>query len=145
MSEELEAKTIEAQREPSETPPGVNISSNEARRHVGHRVRIQGWLYNLRKSGKIVFPLIRDGSGLMQCVAVKSNLREETFNALKSLTQESSIVITGTVRAEPRATGGYELDVDGAEILQRVSEGHPYPITPKDHGADFLMDHPHLS
>src|SRR3954467_13482350 len=120
------------------------ITISDARHHEGQRVKVQGWLYNLRKSGKIVFPLIRDGSGLMQCVAVKSNLREETFNALKSLTQESSVVITGTVRAEPRATGGYELDVDGAEVLQRVSEEHPYPITPKEHGVDFLMDHRHL-
>src|SRR5438309_5185685 len=128
MSEKLEAKTIEQQREPSETPPAVNISIHEASRHVGQRVRIQGWLYNLRKSGKIVFPLIRDGSGLMQCVAVKSNLPEETFNTLKSLTQESSLIVTGTVRAEPRAASGYELDVDAAEIVGRVSEDHPYPI-----------------
>lgn len=120
------------------------ISINNARQHEGQRVRIRGWLYNLRKSGKIVFPLIRDGSGLMQCVAVKSNLPEEIFNELKNLTQESSLVVTGTVRAEGRAPGGYELDVDGAQVVQRVSEEHPYPITPKEHGVDFLMDHRHL-
>jgi len=120
------------------------ISINDARHHEGQRVKIQGWLYNLRKSGKIVFPLIRDGSGLMQCVAVKSNLPEETFNELKNLTQESSLIVTGTVRAEGRAPGGYELDVDGAQVVQRVSEEHPYPITPKEHGVDFLMDHRHL-
>ncbi len=120
------------------------IQISEASRHEGQRVRIQGWLYNLRKSGKIVFPLLRDGSGLMQCVAVKNNLPEEVFNELKNLTQESSITITGTVRAEGRAPGGYELDVDGAQVVQRVSEEHPYPITPKEHGIDFLMDHRHL-
>ena len=120
------------------------ISISDARHHEGQRVKIQGWLYNLRKSGKIVFPLVRDGSGLMQCVAVKSNLPEELFNELKSLTQESSLIVTGTVRAEPRAVGGYELDVDGTQVMQRVSEEHPYPITPKEHGVDFLMDHRHL-
>ncbi len=120
------------------------IRISDACHHEGQRVGIQGWLYNLRKSGKIVFPLIRDGSGLMQCVAVKSNLPEELFNELKNLTQESSLTVTGTVRAEGRAIGGYELDVDSAQIVQRVSEEHPYPITPKEHGVDFLMDHRHL-
>ncbi|MFL6448469.1 MAG: asparagine--tRNA ligase [Bryobacteraceae bacterium] len=144
MSEELDSKATESRPEQLQAGEVTDISIHEASRHVGERVRIHGWLYNLRKSGKIVFPLIRDGSGLMQCVAVKSSLPEETFNALKSLTQESSLMVTGTVRAEPRAAGGYELDVDGAETLQRVSEEHPYPITPKDHGVDFLMDHRHL-
>ena len=79
-----------------------------------------------------------------QCVAVKSNLPEETFEALKDLTQESSLIVRGKIRAEPRAPGGYELDVESAEIVQRVPEEDPYPITPKDHGIDFLMDHRHL-
>ena len=83
------------------------IRISDAHNHEGQRVQIQGWLYNLRKSGKIVFPLIRDGSGLMQCVAVRSNLPEELFNELKNLTQESSLMVTGTVRAEGRAVGGY--------------------------------------
>ena len=125
------------------TAPRI-ISIADAKRHEGRQVRIRGWLYNLRKSGKIVFPQVRDGSGLMQCVAVKNNLPEDVFETLKSLTQESSLMLTGTVRAEPRAAGGYELDVDGATVLQRVSEEHPYPITPKEHGVDFLMDHRHL-
>jgi asparaginyl-tRNA synthetase len=142
MSDEIETKSAEASA--PVVGAAVDISIHEASGHAGERVRIRGWLYNLRKSGKIVFPLIRDGSGLMQCVAVKSNLAEDTFNALKGLTQESSLVVTGTVRAEPRAAGGFELDVDGAEIIQRVGEEHPYPITPKDHGVDFLMDHRHL-
>ena len=89
-------------------------------------------------------PIIRDGSGMMQCVAVKSNLPEPVFEALKNLTQESSFAVTGKIRAEPRAQGGYELDVEDAEVFQHVSEDHPYPITPKDHGVDFLMDHRHL-
>jgi asparaginyl-tRNA synthetase len=122
----------------------VPIEIRDASKHLGERVTIRGWLYNLRKSGKILFPIIRDGSGLMQCVAVKSNLNEQIFDTLKNLTQESSFTITGTVRAEPRAVGGYELDVTDAQVLQRVSEEHPYPITPKDHGVDFLMDHRHL-
>jgi asparaginyl-tRNA synthetase len=120
------------------------IAISSAHAHVGERVTLQGWLYNLRKSGKIVFPVVRDGSGLMQCVAVKSNLPEPVFEALKALTQESSLTITGVVRAEARAPGGFELDVTDAQIVQRVPEEHPYPITPKDHGVDFLMDHRHL-
>src|SRR5579884_4171421 len=116
----------------------------EAGRHAGETVEIAGWLYNLRKSGKIVFPLVRDGSGIIQCVAMKNELPEETFEALKNLTQESSLKVTGTVRAERRAPGGYELDVKSAEIVQRVPESDPYPITPKEHGVDFLMDHRHL-
>ena len=122
----------------------LEISIADAHKHVGERVEISGWLYNLRKSGKIVFPIIRDGSGLMQCVAVKSNVPEQVFETLKNLTQESSFTVIGTVRAEPRAIGGYELDVADAHVIQRVSEEHPYPITPKDHGVDFLMDHRHL-
>jgi asparaginyl-tRNA synthetase len=123
-------------------PSVIRIS--DAHAHAGERVTLQGWLYNLRKSGKIVFPVMRDGTGLMQCVAVKSNLPEPVFEALKNLTQESSLTITGTIRAEARAHGGFELDVDGAHIVQRVPEEHPYPITPKEHGVDFLMDHRHL-
>src|SRR5581483_5600161 len=126
------------------TSAPVAMKIGEARTHEGENVEIRGWLYNLRKSGKIVFPIVRDGSGLMQCVAVKSNLPEHIFDTLKNLTQESSLAVTGTVRAEPRAIGGYELDVTGAHIIHRVSEEHPYPITPKDHGVDFLMDHRHL-
>jgi asparaginyl-tRNA synthetase len=107
-------------------------------------VEIAGWLYNLRKSGKIVFPLVRDGTGIMQCVGVKANLDEALFEALKNLTQESSLIVRGRIRAEPRAPGGYELDIENAEIVQRVAEAEPYPITPKEHGTDFLMDHRHL-
>jgi asparaginyl-tRNA synthetase len=120
------------------------ISISEAARHDGETVEIAGWLYNLRKSGKIVFPILRDGTGLMQCVALKTSLPEETFEALKHLTQESSLVVRGKLRAEARAVGGHEMDVESVEILQKVPEDDPYPITPKDHGVDFLMDHRHL-
>jgi asparaginyl-tRNA synthetase len=120
------------------------IKIQDAGRHVGEPVEIAGWLYNLRKSGKIVFPLLRDGTGIMQCVAVKANIDEALFETLKNLTQESSLIVRGKIREESRAQGGYEMDVDGAEIVQRVPESDPYPITPKEHGTDFLMDHRHL-
>ncbi len=120
------------------------ISIAEAARHVGELVRIPGWLYNLRESGKVLFPLLRDGTGILQCVAVKAHLPEHVFQAIKDLTQESSIILTGTVRAEPRAPGGYELEVADLEVLQRVPESDPYPITPKEHGIEFLLDRRHL-
>jgi asparaginyl-tRNA synthetase len=122
----------------------TRIAIADAEKHAGETVQICGWLYNLRRSGKICFPLLRDGTGILQCVAVKSNLPEETFEALKNLTQESSVMITGKLRAEQRAPGGFEMDVETAQVLQRVPETDPYPITPKDHGTDFLMDHRHL-
>jgi asparaginyl-tRNA synthetase len=120
------------------------ITIAEAGRHVGETVQIPGWLYNLRRSGKVIFPLVRDGTGIIQCVAVKSALPEETFEMLRDLTQESSLIVTGKVRADERAPGGYELDVEGAELVQRVPESDPYPITPKEHGIEFLMDRRHL-
>ncbi len=113
-------------------------------KHVGELVTIPGWLYNLRKSGKIAFPQLRDGTGILQCVAVKSEIPEELFETLKNLTQESSVIMTGRVRAEQRAPGGYELDVTAAEVVQRVPESDPYPITPKEHGPEFLQDRRHL-
>ncbi len=120
------------------------IAIAQAGAHVGEIVAVSGWLYNLRKSGKIVFPILRDGTGVMQCVAVKRQLPEALFETIKELTQESSIVVTGKIRAEPRAPGGYEMDVEAVEVVQRVPEADPYPITPKEHGIDFLMDHRHL-
>ena len=120
------------------------ISISDAANNTGETVEIAGWLYNIRKSGKIVFPILRDGTGLMQCVAVKSALPEETFESLKHLTQESSLIVRGKIRAEARANGGYEMDVEEVDVLQKVSEEDPYPITPKDHGVEFLMDHRHL-
>jgi asparaginyl-tRNA synthetase len=120
------------------------ITVAEAGRHTGESVEIAGWLYNLRKSGKIIFPLIRDGSGVIQCVGVKSALPEAMFDELKNLTQESSVIVRGKLREESRAPGGYEMDIESAKVLQRVPEEHPYPITPKEHGTEFLFDHRHL-
>ncbi len=122
----------------------IRTTIAEAGRHAGETVEIPGWLYNLRRSGKIVFPILRDGTGLMQCVGVKSALPEDVFETLKNLTQESSLVMRGKIRADQRAPGGYEMDVEGVEVVQRVSESDPYPITPKEHGIEFLMDHRHL-
>jgi asparaginyl-tRNA synthetase len=112
--------------------------------HEGQSVTIRGWLYNLRESGKLLFPIIRDGSSLVQGVVVKSKVAPEVWDALKGLTQESALVVSGQVRADKRAPGGYELEVETAEVVQRVPESDPYPITLKEHGVDFLMEHRHL-
>src|SRR6266403_1159331 len=110
----------------------------------GQSVTIRGWLYNLRESGKLLFPIFRDGSGQIQGVVPKNAVTPETFDALKGLTQESSVIVEGKVRADKRAPGGYELDVSNVQVLQKVSEADPYPITPKEHGVEFLMEHRHL-
>ena len=123
--------------------PRITIA--QAGAHVGETVRIYGWLYNLRRSGKIAFPILRDGYGILQCVAVKSALPEELFETIKNLTQESSIIVTGKIRAEQRAAGGFEMDVENLEVVQRVPESDPYPITPKEHGIEFLLEHRHLA
>src|SRR5262250_1953928 len=122
--------------------PVATIS--EIGKHDGESVTIRGWLYNLRESGKLLFPIFRDGSGQIQGVVPKNAVSPETFDALKGLTQESSIIVEGKVRADKRAPGGYELDVSSVQVLQKVSEADPYPITPKEHGVDFLMEHRHL-
>ena len=116
----------------------------EAGKHEGQTVAIRGWLYNLRESGKLLFPIFRDGSGLMQGVVVKKVVSPEVLDAIKSLTQESIVIVEGKVRADQRAPGGYELDVSNIQVLQKVAESDPYPITPKEHGVDFLMEHRHL-
>jgi len=122
--------------------PVVEIRNISA--HAGQDVVIQGWLYNLRESGKLLFPQFRDGTGVIQGVVVKSAVAPEVFESVKGLTQESSVRVTGKARADQRAPSGFELDVSGIEVLQRVPPDHPYPITPKEHGVDFLMDHRHL-
>ena len=116
----------------------------EIGKHDGQTVTIRGWLYNLRESGKLLFPIFRDGSGQIQGVVPKNAVSPETFDAIKGLTQESSVIVEGKVRADKRAPGGYELDVANVQVVQRVAETDPYPITPKEHGTDFLMDHRHL-
>ncbi|MEP6643836.1 MAG: asparagine--tRNA ligase [Acidobacteriaceae bacterium] len=116
----------------------------EIGRHDGEQVTIRGWLYNLRASGKLLFPIFRDGSGVIQGVVAKNAVAPEIFDAIKNLTQESSVIVEGKVRADQRAPGGFELDVTGVDVLQRVSESDPYPISPKEHGVEFLMEHRHL-
>jgi len=124
------------------TAPVTTIA--EIGRHEGQSVTIRGWLYNLRESGKLLFPQFRDGSGIIQGVVPKNAVTPEVFEAIKTLTQESSVIVEGKVRADKRAPGGYELDVANVRVIQRVPESAPYPITPKEHGTDFLMEHRHL-
>src|SRR5438270_2245548 len=116
----------------------------EAGKHEGQTVTIRGWLYNLRESGKLLFPIFRDGSGLMQGVVVKKVVAPEVFESIKNLTQESSVIVEGKVRADQRAPGGYELDVSNVQVVQRVPDDQPFPISLKEHGVEFLMDHRHL-
>lgn len=109
--------------------------------HVGETVRIGCWVNNKRSSGKIQFLQLRDGTGYIQGVVVKSEVSEEIWNDAKSLTQESSLYVTGIIREEPRSKSGFEMTVTGIEVLHITED---YPITPKEHGVDFLMDHRHL-
>ncbi|MGA2084037.1 MAG: asparagine--tRNA ligase [Terracidiphilus sp.] len=127
---------------PSALPPVATIDT--LARHEGQSVTLRGWLYNLRESGKLLFPIFRDGTGTIQGVAHVKSVPPAVFEALKSLTQESSVIVTGKVRADKRAPGGFELDVEDLQVVQRVPEGDPYPITLKEHGVDFLMEHRHL-
>ena len=116
----------------------------EIGKHEGQSVTIRGWLYNLRESGKLLFPQIRDGSGVIQGIVPKNAVSPEVFEAIKSLTQESSVIVEGKVRADKRAPGGYELDISNVQVVQRVAENDLYPISLKEHGVDFLMEHRHL-
>src|ERR1700687_2774271 len=126
----------------SMSSPVTTIS--EIGQHEGQTVIIRGWLYNLRESGKLLFPIFRDGSGIIQGVVAKNAVSPELFDSIKGLTQESSVIVTGKVRADKRAPGGYEMDVTHAQVVQRVNPDDPYPISPKEHGVDFLMEHRHL-
>jgi len=109
--------------------------------HVGREISIKGWLYNKTHKGRLWFLLVRDGTGVIQSVLFKGNVAPEVFEAAEALTQESSLQITGTVRQDKRAPGGYELDATNMEVVQIAQS---YPITPKEHGTSFLMDHRHL-
>jgi asparaginyl-tRNA synthetase len=121
----------------------TTITIEQAGQYDGQEVTIRGWLYNLRESGKLLFPIFRDGTGIIQGVcALKEN--PEAFAALKGLTQESSVIVTGKIRAEQRAPGGYEMGVSTIQVLQKVSDATPFPIQLKEHGVDFLLDHRHL-
>ncbi len=109
--------------------------------HVGQEVTLKGWLYNSRASGKIQFLIVRDGTGLCQCVLEKGKVSDELFEQLGHLGQESSLSVTGLVRADERSVGGHELAITGAQIISPATD---YPITPKSHGIDFLLRHRHL-
>ncbi len=117
------------------------ISISDLGKFVGQEVTLKGWLFNKRSSGKIKFIILRDGTGYLQCVYFKGNLSPEVFDNADKIGQESSIEVTGKVKEEPRAPGGYELD---ATDLKVISEAHDYPITPKEHGIEFLLDNRHL-
>jgi len=114
---------------------------NEIGRHVGEEVTLKGWLYNKRSSGKLGFLEVRDGSGLIQGVVSKKDVDEETWNRVEQVTQESSIIVSGVPREHPKRPGVYELDIKSLEIVQLTED---YPISPKEHGVEFLMDHRHL-
>ncbi len=119
------------------------VSIEKAAEHAGQEVTLRGWLYNLRESGKLLFPIFRDGTGILQGV-VSQKEHPAAFEQLRGLTQESSVIVTGKIRAEPRAPGGCEIGITGIEVVQRVAENDPYPIQLKEHGVDFLLDHRHL-
>jgi len=114
---------------------------SEISKHLGEEVTIKGWLYNKRSSGKLGFLEIRDGSGIIQGIVSKKDVSDEVWENTEKVTQESSVVVTGTPREHPKKPGVYELDIREVRILQLASE---YPITPKEHGVEFLMDHRHL-
>lgn len=117
------------------------IFIKDLKQYDGKEVTLNGWVYNVRSIGKIWFLILRDGTGMLQCVVVKNDVDEDTFNKEELLTQESSVTVTGIVRLEKRAVGGFELGVKSIEIHQIAEE---YPITPKEHGTAFLMDNRHL-
>jgi asparaginyl-tRNA synthetase len=113
----------------------------DAPKQVGGRIEVRGWLVHRRSSGKVQFLVVRDGSGELQCVAGVRDLSPEQWEASQALTQESAVILRGTVKADPRQVGGVELGLDSLEV---VAVAHDYPITPKEHGIEFLMDHRHL-
>jgi len=119
----------------------MNCQIKDLHQHIDQSVTLQGWLYNRRDSGKIAFLVLRDGTGMCQCVVSKSPETEGFFEQARRLGQESSIRVTGTVRANEKQIGGVEVDVTNLEV---VGESHDYPITPKPHGIDFLFKHRHL-
>jgi len=122
----------------------TDFTIDRAAAFEGKEATLEGWLYNLRELGKLIFPIFRDGTGLMQGVVSKAEVSPEVWERAASLTQESSVVVRGTVRRDPRAPGGFELIVRDLEVVQRVPEDDPYPISPKEHGVDFLLNHRHL-
>src|SRR5216110_1968956 len=118
----------------------MHVYIEDIGKHTGEEVTIKGWLHNRRSSGKIHFLTVRDGSGFIQAVMSKAAVGEEIFKAADHLSQETSVVVTGTARADKRAPRGYEIDGNGADV---VGESRDYPTTPKEHGVDFLLDRRH--
>jgi asparaginyl-tRNA synthetase len=124
------------------TAPLTTVSALS--QYEGRSITLRGWLYNLRSSGKLLFPTFRDGTGTIQGIVPKAAVPEALFETLKNLTLESSVVVTGKVRADARAPTGFELDVEDLSVTQRIPEETPYPIQLKEAGVDFLMEHRHL-
>lgn len=119
----------------------MKTTIKEAKNKIGQEVTIGAWLANKRSSGKIAFLQLRDGTGFMQGVVVKADVDEDIFQRAKSLTQETSLYVTGEITEDNRSDLGYEMQVKNIEVIH---EAHDYPITPKNHGTEFLMDHRHL-
>ena len=122
----------------------TTVSIKDLSQHVGQSVTLQGWLYNKTGKGKLAFLQVRDGTGICQCVVFKGNVGDDAFALADKLPQESSLVVTGNVKADARAPGvpgGFEIDVQSLQVIQRAED---YPITPKEHGTEFLMDNRHL-
>jgi len=126
------------------TPAAPITTIADIGKHEGQSITLRGWLYNLRASGKLLFPIFRDGTGTIQGIVPKAAVPEHIFETLKSLTLESSLVVTGRVRADSRAPSGFELDVDDVTVTQRIPDETPYPIQLKEAGVDFLMENRHL-
>ena len=118
------------------------VTVSELAQHVGQDVELKGWVYNTRSVGKIWFLILRDGTGILQCVVVKDETDDDSFTLEQDLNQEDSVTVTGTVREEPRALGGFELGVCTINVVSHVAD--EYPISHKDHGTDFLMSNRHL-
>jgi asparaginyl-tRNA synthetase len=119
----------------------MHVYIEDIGKHTGEEVTIKGWLHNRRSSGKIHFLTMRDGSGFIQAVMSKAAVGEDAFKTADHLSQESSLIVTGTAREDKRAPSGYELDVKSFDV---IGASHDYPITPKEHGVDYLLDRRHL-
>jgi asparaginyl-tRNA synthetase len=119
----------------------ARIYIEDLQHHVGEEIKISGWVYNKRSSGKIRFIVVRDGTGILQCVMVKGLIPDGVFDLFDKLTQETSLTVTGKIKKDERAPGGYEMELSNIEIIHIAKD---YPITPKEHGVDFLMDIRHL-
>ena len=127
---------------PASPIPAITI--DRAAEHDGEVVRIQGWIHDLRRSGKIAFPIFRDGTGYMQGVAVRAQVGPDVFERIRHLTHESAVRAAGRLRADERTPGGFELDLSDIEVVHAVPAENPFPIAPKEHGIDFLLDRRHL-